>query len=276
MSTRPPRVIVTPAGRKRYVQLLYQHLASQRAAFDTWQIWLNTKDQGDLEYLRGLAKENPEWIVARELTVPHGGNGSIQSFFPGAAERGTTYLRLDDDIVWLETGFVEAMMSYREANRAPFLVYGNIVNNSILSHLFQRAGTMGTSNGIAGYACIDDIGWKSGPFALALHEKFLEAIRTNQLEPWYIQRWVLYFYERVSINCISWLGDDFAEFGGAVGHDEEIWLSVDKPRELGRPNEIAGGPQKLCAHFAFYTQRPLLDTTSVLASYESLAPKIAL
>lgn len=272
MSTRAPRVVITPAGRKRYVKLLFRHLASQRDAFDTWQIWLNTTDQDDLEYLRGLAKAHPDWIVTRELTVPHNGSLSIYSFFPGASEKGTTYLRLDDDIVWLEPGFVEAMMTYREANRAPFLVYGNIVNNAMISHLFQRAGLIDTSIGKVGYACMDDVGWKNGNFALALHEKFLEAIKTNQYDQWHIQKWKLDYYERVSINSIAWLGDDFAEFGGVVGTDEELWLSVDKPRALGRPNEIVGGLGKLCAHFAFYVQRDILDKTSVLASYEALAP----
>ena len=62
-----------------------------------------------------------------------------------------------------------------------------------------------------------------------------------------------------------------------VGDDEEQWLAVEKPRALGRPNVVAGGlPGKLCAHFAFFTQRPTLDATSILASYEALAPPLAL
>lgn len=274
--SRPPRVIVTPAGRRRYMKLLYMHLASQRDAFDVWQIWLNTTDQEDLAYLRGLARENPVWILARELTVPHNGNLSINSFFPGASAPGTTYLRLDDDVVWLEPGFVETMMTYRETYRDPFLIYGSIVNNAIVSYLFQHTGTIGTSIGKVKYECMDEVGWNNGKFAKSIHETFLKAINSNQLEPWHMHnKWLLADYERVSINCILWLGDDFAEFGGVIGaDDEEQWLSVEKPRELGRPNEIAGGPGTLCAHFAFYNQRPTLDATSILASYEELAYRL--
>ena len=78
---RPARVVVTPAGRRRYVELLHRHLASQRGSFDRWQLWLNTTNVADLEYLRGLAAANPDWITARELTVPHRDNASICSFF---------------------------------------------------------------------------------------------------------------------------------------------------------------------------------------------------
>ena len=274
---RPARVVVTPAGRRRYVELLYRHLASQRGSFDRWQLWLNTTDAADLEYLCGLAAANPDWITARELTVPHRDNASICSFFPGASDRGTTYLRLDDDVVWMEPGFVDAMMSYREAHRDPFLVYGSIVNNSVVTHLFQRFGAVDDSLGTVGYSCSDDVGWKSGPFAQRLHEAFLADVARGDVSLWRFPAWVLYDYERVSINCISWLGDDFADFGGVVGDDEEQWLAVEKPRALGRPNVVAGGlPGKLCAHFAFFTQRPTLDATSILASYEALAPPLAL
>lgn len=270
--TRPPRVVVTPAGRRRYVELLYRHLASQRptGAFDRWQIWLNTTDAEDLAYLRGLARAHPDWIDARELTVPHDGSLSIWSFFAGACERGTTYLRFDDDIVWMEPGFVDAVMTYREAHRDPFLVYGATVNNAVVSHLFQRFGAVGTAHGQAGYACMDDVGWNNGPFAEELHRAFLAALASGDLGGWRFPAWTLRDYERASINCISWLGDDFAEFGGRVGNDEELWLSIEKPRELRRPNVIAGG--KLCVHFAFYTQRPTLDPTSILESYAALAP----
>ena len=69
---------------------------------------------------------------------------------------------------------------------------------------------------------------------------------------------------------ISWLGRDFARFAGTVGEDEEMWLSQEKPAESGRPCVIYG--EALFVHFAFYTQRPLLETHSTyLDEYVALA-----
>ena len=270
---RPPRVIVTPGGRRRYLELLARHLEAQRGSFDTWQIWLNTTNADDLAYMRGLALAHPDWIVVRELTVGHNSNMSIHSFFPGAAERGTTYLRLDDDIVWLEAGFVEAMMAFREANRKPFLVYGSIVNNAVISHMFQRSGVVDGSHGRADYECMSAVGWNNGPFARMLHHNFICDVEAGDIERWRLPPWTLYDFERVSINCISWLGDDFAQFGGVVGSDEELWLSVQKPTELGRPNMIAGGAGHFkCAHFAFYPQRDVMDASGLLERYAALVP----
>ena len=267
------RVIVTPAGRKQYIEILYQHLLLQRDSFDTWQLWLNTVDPVDLEYMRKLAKEN-DWIIARELTVPHNGNLSIYSFFPGASQPGTTYLRLDDDIVWLEPGFIKSIMAFREANPRPFLVYGNIVNNAITSHIFQRIGLVGFDHGLTSYQSSDKVGYMSVGFAESMHRALLSKVVSTQqtmLEPWKFPNWNLFEYERMSINAIAWLGEDFAAFGGDVGLDEEYWLSVVKPRAIGRPNMIYGG--KLCAHYAFFTQRQGLDQTDILDQYRSLLNK---
>ena len=266
--SRRPRVIVTPAGRKPYIEILYQHLLLQRDSFDVWQLWLNTVNPEDLEYMRNLAAQNSDWIVARELTVPINGNMSIYSFFPGASQRGVTYLRLDDDIVWLEPGFVESIMTYREANPHPFLVYGNIVNNALTSHILQRIGCIGQDHGITSYHSTDKIGYMSVEFAESVHRELLSKVGTHLLEQWKFPNWKLFEYERMSINAIAWLGEDFAAFGGDVGLDEEYWLSVIKPRSIGRPNIIYGN--KLCAHYAFFTQRQGLDKTDVLDQYRAL------
>lgn len=37
------RIIVTPAGRKRYMEILSSHLDKQRSDFDEWHIWQNTE-----------------------------------------------------------------------------------------------------------------------------------------------------------------------------------------------------------------------------------------
>jgi hypothetical protein len=265
------RIIVTPAGRQRYLERLFKHLEKQKSSFDEWHLWMNTGVASDIAYAERLASEH-SWITTvyiQDDDASKTGYTSqrIHRFFPlDAADENTVYLRLDDDIVWLEATFVSKMFEYRLSRPEPFLVYGNIINNALLSYLHQRAGVVPLAPKRCGYACMDSVGWKDPLFAESVHRAFLAS---KLLKPWqHFERWVLYCYERCSINAVAWLGKDFAAFEGRVGTEEEDWLSVQKPKELQRPNEIYG--QAVCVHFAFYTQREHLDATDILELYDGL------
>ena len=268
-------VVVTPAGRKRYLSLLHKHLASQKQDFDEWHLWVNTADAEDVRYIQELADAH-DWIRAVPCPVPveRHSNYAIHHFFPACTDPGTLYIRLDDDVVYLEPGFVAKLARARLEHPQYFLVFANIVNNALISHIHQRNKRFEYPRTV-GYACMDDVGWKDPACAEAIHRAFLDSVTHGRLDEWHrsFERWECYAYERVSINCISWLGSDFARFGGRVGADEEKWLAVDHPKETGRPNLIWGGA--VCAHYAFHTQRPHLEQTDVLRAYEAIADALA-
>lgn len=263
------KIIVTPAGRQRYVEVLVQHLMSQKAAFEEWHIWCNTNVVSDIEYFRSLATQYP-WIRCVEIPslqkVPVT-SANIHKFFQFAQDPEAVYIRLDDDIVWLSPTFVADFFAAREADPTPFLVYANIINNAMISHLHQRNGLV-TYPRYVGYSCLDPIGWKDPAFAVQLHRTFLQDLANNNLHAWSssFSKWTLWGYERVSINAIAWFGKDMT----VPAPDEEMWLSVHRPKALQRPNVIVSTP--VCAHFSFFTQRPLADTTDLLEQYRRLAP----
>lgn len=261
------RVIVTPAGRRRYVELLAGHLAAQRDSFDEWHIWLNTTDADDIACLR----KQDAVIVEAPDSRPHEGCHNIFRFFPvDSCEPGTLYLRLDDDVVWLEPRFVDSMFSFREREKEPMCVFANIVNNAICSHLHWRLGQVD----FCGYACMDGIGWSNGGYAEHVHRQFLAA---SDIEAWKFPRWGLRHHERCSINAIAWSGDTFSKFGGRIEQNEESCLTEHAPREWGA-NVIYG--RALCAHFAFGPQRGHMDQTDILELYrkklEEQCPKVKL
>jgi hypothetical protein len=80
--------IVTPAGRQRYLELLFLHLKSQKVDFDQWTLWLNTTNRSDIEFCKKLEREN-EWIKTIDLDIHCSGNGSISSFFKHAKDPDT-------------------------------------------------------------------------------------------------------------------------------------------------------------------------------------------
>jgi hypothetical protein len=264
------RVVVIPAGRRRYLELLFAHLEAQKADFDELQVWLNTTDQTDIAFCEAFAKGRA-WVALlySEIPVVDPIPFSIFQFFQYCAKPDSVYLRLDDDIVYLEPGFIAKIFAFRIQFPQFFLVYGNNVNNAITSHLQQRFGNLPFSP-LVGYACMDPVGWGRGDFAEDLHTRFLAAIEDGSTDAWRFRPWILGYYERVSINSISWLGAEFEKFSGVVDRDEEQWLSVEKPKMLGKPNIIFG--DALCAHYAFHTQRVYLDATDVLSRYRRLLP----
>lgn len=263
------RIIVTPAGRGRYLEVLYEHLKAQRGSFDQWLLLMNTNHATDIGFCERLAARNEDWIDTRyaEGSDPNRGNLNIHVLLNAwARDPDTVYLRLDDDVVFLGKNFVETMFQFRLANPEYFLVYGNIINNAIVSWIHQKLGNF-EFEPHSGYNCTDGIGWNNPQFAKALHEAFLR----DPTDPKWtsFERWIATEYERVSINAISWFGKDLADV--PVGEDEEQWFSVHRPSELKRRNAVCG--RAVCVHYAFHPQRDFLDNeTDVLAQYKALAP----
>lgn len=255
--------IVTPAGRKKYLHLLYENLKLQKKDFNQWTIWINTRYTVDYNYCKQLEKEN-DWIKTIEPILPPNGCKSIYPFFKYACDPSTIYIRIDDDVVWLENNFVKNLVQFRIDNPNYFLVYANIINNSIIDHLHQRIGGLNIRTNI-GYDSMDQFGWVNPNIAISKHSNLINSIFKNDLNKFKFNKWILNRYERVSINCISWFGLDFEKFNGSVGEDEEQWLSHYYPKQIEKYNVICGNA--LCSHFAFFTQRDVLDKTEILKMY---------
>lgn len=256
------RVVVTPAGRRRYLAILYTHLKAQKKDFDLWEVWINTWDQKDIDFCRMLA-ETEAWIVC--VTNPHviqgHGNRNIHHFFTECRD-DSVYLRLDDDIVYLDRTFVGAMFDYRLAHPEFYLVYANIINNAVISSYHQRRGRVVYDRVVSPH-CMDEVGWKDPVFAETLHRAFLAAPHPEQ---WHLPECIpIDANQRISINAISWIGSP-----GPVGIDEEQWLSVDHPLATNTRNCIFG--KAVCVHFAFCTQRDHLERpgSALLDAYAAM------
>ena len=259
-------VIVTPAGRRRYMEILIAHVLRLRGVVDEYQIWENTSVESDIGYFRSVQARYPDLVVVKRLPdgVKPSGNATINRFFVHCSQSNTVYVRFDDDIVWIDDvdRFVE-FVRYRIDHPEPFLVYANILNNAVITNWHQSRGAFEDMERV-GYHGMDDVGWKSGSFAERLHRRVLErgprsfrTLDTHRVRD----------YTRVSINCISWRGEDLKNV--EVLGDEEQFLSVEHPKALGRPNIVFGN--FVVVHYSFFTQRDHLDATDVLARYRSLA-----
>jgi len=167
-------VSVTPAGRRRYIEILVPHLLSQRHVIDEHHWWLNTNVAEDIAYIHQLCAEHPDFfrvcVKPFDASKTHGEN--IWKFFIDFAQPGTVYVRFDDDIVWMADDAVERIVRFRTEHPQPLLVLGNIVNNSNCSAAHQQAGLISKQHasrnpnawiGSVG-AAVDSRGWRMSRF----------------------------------------------------------------------------------------------------------------
>jgi hypothetical protein len=268
-------VVVTPAGRKQYLEILFKYVLALKSVITEYRLWVNTTNSNDIEYMKQFQKENSDFVTLEYLPPDMHVNGSatICNFFKNCCDPNTVYVRFDDDIVCMQ-GLDEfcKFLQFRLDHPEYFLVYANIVNNAILSHIHQRSTLFNCTEGISGYECMDKTGWNNGKFAINIHTQVIN--NDCDLSKYTIKNWLLYHFERVSINVVSWLGEEFAQFKGIVHSDEEQYISVIKPKEINKYNIIYGG--FVCVHYAFYTQRPAVDTVpSILQAYLKKSMKLS-
>jgi hypothetical protein len=266
-------IVVTPAGRERYLRLLAAHVLTSPLV-DEWHLWQNTTDPGDLAFMRELAAMHMRVRLIEPPLQPPNGIATIGQFFRTATARDAIYVRMDDDLVWLEPQFFPRFLAERTADREPLLVFPLIVNNAVCTWLLQAHDRVKLTVRTHPW-CMDLAGWQSPEVAAMLHRWLLDRIRSETTDALHFGR-VTASLARVSINCISWFGEDLLPFGGEfpASVDEEEFASVTLPLRLGLVNRITG--QAICAHFAFYPQREVLDRTDLLEQYRALAPRLDL
>lgn len=264
-------VVVTPSGRSRYQKLLFEYIKKHISIVDEYRLWINTKNEQDLKWFEEIVNQY-DWVKLDKIDNLSK-IGSIQAichFFKSCIASDTIYIRLDDDIVYLDENFFTNLLNFRLKYPEYFLVCGNIINNAICSHIHQKLGALDNSHGMVGYDCMDKTGWLSGEFAASTHQNFIHSMLSqNNYKKYFFDKWILNRYERFSINAICWFGSDMQLLNGNIGEEEEEDITTNKPKILNKYNIICG--DAVCSHFAFGPQRDFLDKhTNLNIIYEKL------
>jgi hypothetical protein len=233
-------------------------------------LWLNTTCETDIAYCKHLQKQF-SWIKTFDLTVPYAGNGSINSFFKLASDPNTIYIRLDDDIVYIEPTFIKKLVNKRKQDLLSPLIYPLIINNGNINSLMQQRNKLWANTPITIALNAQNELFYDPKLTEKLHLDFIKDVKQNNVSKYYIPDTSFTNFYRVSINCISWYGELIGKILPIHG-DEEQFLSVTLPKQLQIPNALFG--EAICAHFAFVTQREFLDKTNVLNEYKLIASSL--
>ena len=284
------KIIVTPAGRKQYLDILSKYLNHYHNLneFDEWHLWCNTDVLEDIDCIYSL---EDKYNFVRVLSTPtaeqiattcncdklwHDGGQLVYSctipYFirMDSTDKDAVYLRLDDDIVFIEKDSIKKLFEFRLNNLDNFLVYGNIVNNAVLSNIHQNIGALDYALGTVRFDAFDYLGIYSGQFAQHVHNNFFDKYEKGLLDLYKFEPFVLTDYSKISIQCISYFGSDYAKFDGIIpmAVHEEDYQSQIRPEIENKKNIIFG--DSLFCHYASGLHRGYMETTNILSKYQKL------
>ena len=168
-------VVVCPAGRREVADIMRRYVERERPLIDEFHWWLNTENNDDLNYFRGLEAAVPDFYKTIGMGFCAFGRRHMQigRFFRNAIDPDTIYVRIDDDVVWMIENCLASLVAHRVQYPDAYLVYGNIVNSSRFMHLHQKAGAFDPGFPIS-YEISHPTNRKSVPAALAAHMAFLK------------------------------------------------------------------------------------------------------
>lgn len=270
-------VVFTPWGRELTGSILFEYLKRDHLAgvVDEWHLWMNTDDNqiGDREYGYGLAKDN-KWVKTFERPagdVLYPKQMNTGKFYQYTQDENTIYVRMDDDIVYIEPSAIKRLVEERIENIFPFVVFPIIWNNAVCSYYLQKTEAMPSWWGVVGNHCMDPLGWGDGHFAKNIHEHLLDMIDKDSVDKLFMHHSIqLMTGQQFSVSSFAQFGSEYKKVGGILGGEEEAWHTIKKPYELSRPNMIV--PNSLISHFSFYHQRDfLIGQTNILQRYKELA-----
>ena len=261
-------VVGIPSRRQRYMRLLIPQLRKS-SIIDEIVLWVNTRNSDDLAWIEkqtnGLIRMHclksnvPDDFIENIRRVGH--------FICECNQPDTIYIKIDDDIVWLESDAIERLVQYRYENPEPFVVFPCLLNTSTTSYLLQQEGWYQSCPPFSRNLLCPN-GWKSGEIALLIHLEILKRIVNNELNL-YARPYVDFDYAQHSICTICWNGEDMTpEFYELIKNHDEYALSSAIPKTLSRPVHFMNNAAVV--HYGYNTQRNHLDRTDILAKYEQL------
>jgi hypothetical protein len=262
-------VVVTPAGREKYLRLL-AHFVLASVEVDEWQLWDNCRNESDRAYLHTLAASDARCRL-KQIEGARGGFDIIGEFFRFCDDPHALYLRLDDDIVFLEQGFFRRFIARAEAERGGALWFSPVVINNGICNWFLKYFSRVAIRGPVTSQAMCPFTWRHAEFPRAIHPVFVDAVRQGRLDLFRIPDADIRF-SRFSINAVGFFGAEKIALGEdfyAPENNEEEWLSACLPALVGRSGKIFG--DMAVAHFSYYTQENAMLQTTILESYYDLA-----
>lgn len=303
-------VAVTPAGRKDYLSILSKYILKNTSIIDRWDIWINTENPSDLEFIKDLSSKYsfvnlvyPQWPYERGCP-----NLSIAPFWSFATDSDSIYIRFDDDVVFIDDNTIENLVNFRIENEGHLFIYPFIINNPFYSKNLQLRGLVSENNGIVrsykelcGDGINDPVSLHSSKFAREIHENFINEFHNKNHKKFMLSEKLIWelgdgFYlnygtkgtkstvteagPQVSINCVCWFGKTMKQ----ICPINDCFFEGDKIQREYTDEEAfltivktkdlnmpsCTAPNTLVVHFLFGPQRAQDNMLDLLVKYKNI------
>lgn len=262
-------VAVIPSGRKRFMKLLLPYVL-QSYIVDEIHLWVNTTDKKDLAFIKQVSEQfDKVKLIERPLTEKKIVK-NINQFYDYCNDENTIYIKLDDDVVFMENNAIEKMVNYRIGNPEYFLVSPLVINNNMgCMMLYKNKKITATNTPIAALKYMDNFSAN----AESIHSLLLRTFNQTRgdLRALYCEDDKQYCND-FSINFVLWFGKDMTD--DAINDlktldNDELVLSLDIPFKKNKANGFCG--KAIASHFAFGKQLKDMSKTNILQMYEAIS-----
>jgi len=248
---KKPVQIVIPGGRIRSLDILCNHLNHEKQYFDECFIWINTDYSDEVDFIKSIGKKydfvkyiepKPEWKIDT-----HSPAEGIACFINEYCNEDKLYIRLDDDICYIEKEAIKKLINHRK-NSKDFLVYGNCINNDAISKIYLEHEIY-TKNILLNNDTHETFRM-SGDVALKIHEMFSQDVMEKNQKKYYLPNLInIPNKNYCPVNVISFYGKDMKKIGPIPKNvNEEVFFNTS-----GDSYSICGNA--LFAHMFYCTQR---------------------
>ena len=141
-------IACSPVGRKSSMQCIFKYILKNQHILDEYHLWVNTKNEEDLEYINKFANQHPNFVHlkygdGKEIKEEYVGTSyGVKRFYNYCVEPDTFYFKIDDDIIFIEDGTFEKLSQYKIDNLKTFLTFPLIINNPWCNHFLRLNGVI--------------------------------------------------------------------------------------------------------------------------------------
>ncbi|RMZ92556.1 hypothetical protein DV736_g220, partial [Chaetothyriales sp. CBS 134916] len=131
-------------GRRDRVEILKcfleRNLVDNGGWFDEVHWFQNTHNQDDLEYLEEILREHPRYkkIEISEEEIDYDAYDVAWDHL----ERGSFYVKIDDDVVWVGDDTIPRLVSLKHGNPDYLVTSANMINSPLMGWMHYHMGAM--------------------------------------------------------------------------------------------------------------------------------------
>ncbi len=258
------------AGRKDTMQILFPLIKSD--IIDEVLICVNTKNADDIEFIDKYTQTNPRFT---RLLIPDyliGTPAAYTHMFSLMTEPDTIYIKLDDDVIYLSPNFFEELVEFRIKHPEYICIYPWVINNPLCNWLG------GWFNNFSNQSDCMYWTWQNPKYAMMLLSAFVDnKLPITQRMDYVFDNKDTFYRPEIkfsicpSINAVCFWGRDCKTMNWAgrmpkYGTDE-VFLTQGIFTDFGTERKHIVYSKPVCAHYAFYTQRTVLNAMGILEKY---------